>query len=202
MSADENVGPVQSNDQLRQLVFDLIDRVEELEATQEDHERRISWNWEDNRDLKETVGELLDETFVPDPADQPTTLQTFAAIPEQARTTLGGSDRRATAIFEHWNEWSREAPRGGVLTTRRDASGKSRLKELLEGVTGESLQWNQVYRAMERVAKLSGGEPDATDDGAFVYHSSLNDPWSESDQSVKALVLERPELLKPGGELE
>ncbi|WP_458208544.1 hypothetical protein [Haladaptatus sp. NG-SE-30] len=61
------------------------------------------------------------------------------------------SDRRAVALFEHWQEWSTNTPKG-ILMKPRDS-----LKSMLSTATDEYLVWKQVYRTCRRVEQLSKG---------------------------------------------
>jgi|APHM01.1.fsa_nt_gi hypothetical protein len=61
------------------------------------------------------------------------------------------SIKRAVALFENLPDWGTSTLKG---TTLRPAD---RPKELLEAATGESLAWQQYYRAAEALESLSKG---------------------------------------------
>lgn len=63
---------------------------------------------------------------------------------------------RAKALYENWNEWG-EVRSDKLVKERRLASKKHHLRTHLQSECNESLQWNQVYRAMKKVAELSDG---------------------------------------------
>ena len=61
------------------------------------------------------------------------------------------SIERAVTLFEHLTDWGSRTPQGHTL---RPADSP---KQLLEAVTGESLAWQQYYRAAEALEQLSRG---------------------------------------------
>lgn len=151
--------------------------------------------------LEEQVEALKDGTHDQYTDQQPTTIQTYAAIPPEGRKSLDPTDRRATYLFEGFGsdqKWYDTASGGKkVISTRPNKHGKSKLLPLMRAATGnENLQWKQVHRAMKRVAQLSGGDVESHSDGAIVYKPDWNDPWSDGDRIVHVLILERPELLR------
>lgn len=133
---------------------------------------------------------------------QATVIQQFAAAPPEERDSLGPSDRRAAFIVENWTDWASHTPKGQVLTTATDQTGKAKLKTLLEnalaahGYDEDGLAWNEVYRAMKTVAKKSGGSSGSVTDGAWKYVPDWNDPWGESGSTCKMLLLQDPDMLR------
>jgi hypothetical protein len=149
---------------------------------------------EDRVETLETAG----STSPIDDAEDLTTLERYAQIPEEDREELiSPSDRRAVAIFEHWWDLAEKTPKGYVVSTRRNSVKKnnpSQFKLDLEGACGEeNLEWMQVYRAMQHVAKLSGGEEHQNDygrlhihGGAFEYHEKTT---PDGEKTYKVLRL-------------
>ena len=135
--------------------------------------------------VQETLSELLDEvrsvqSRLTDleravygderPLDGLTSLQQYARLRETDRADLlGASARRAVTIYEHWEELAVRLPNGKCgVSTKRSSSRKhspSQFKLDLETVLGEELAWEQVYRAMKAVAKLSGGSSERDEYG-------------------------------------
>lgn len=162
-----------------------LDRIDELEQQVAQQQQRIE-NMEQDAS-----------------GDDLTTLERYAAMPPEDREELiGSSERRAVAIFSNWWDLAKETPSGWVVSTERNSKTKnqpSQFKVDLERITGESLQWMQIYRAMHKVAKLSGGEEIRDDydrlhiqQGAFEYHEK---PTPDGDKLIKRLVLAEPDSL-------
>jgi len=63
---------------------------------------------------------------------------------------------RAKELVDNWDRWG-TARDDAYRTERRLASKKHNLRTRLEDARDESLQWAQVYRAMEKIAEWSGG---------------------------------------------
>lgn len=191
---------------LATLVGDLSDDIRALKDWKEEYGPWVEHTQKrqfgrDIHELELRVDELEEERGMA-PHQQPTTIQQFAAMPPDARESLGPSDRRAAFLFENFSDWAKKTQNGYVLSTTTERDGRARLKQLLEqalkehGYDRDGLQWTEVYRAMKMVARKSGGEDDQIDDGAFRYIESWNDPWTPNEETCKVLVLERPELLE------
>jgi hypothetical protein len=122
--------------------------------------------------------------------------------PAQREECLGPSDRRAVVLFEHWWEIAKQAGNGNyVLTTIRNSTKKhnpAQVKIDLEHAAGEDLRWEQVYRAMRHLAKLSAASPQdevesVTDQygrthitgGAFEYHEKTTPDGSDTYKLVE-----------------
>ncbi|WP_435158551.1 hypothetical protein [Haladaptatus sp. DFWS20] len=141
-------------------IDDLEQRVDELEAEQNTQEKRMdalgvgieSAN-DDIADLQDNIdatSSCTDEQSTP--ADDWTPLERLSVIGEDALDDhVSASDRRAVALFEHWEEWSTKTPQGNLLKT------SDNLKSLLSTATDEHLAWKQVYRACRRIEQLSQG---------------------------------------------
>lgn len=67
------------------------------------------------------------------------------ALPSNGRESFD----RAIHLFEHFGKWSNKTPKGRVITDG--------IRKLLETVSGESLAWRQVYRAMDKVEEWTNG---------------------------------------------
>lgn len=133
-----------------------------------------------------------------------TTLEKYSTMtPDDRREVLPRSEQRAVTIYEHWDDiaWKTgeafDTPRR-VIETGSVANVKhspSKAKYRLEQVFDEELAWNEIYRALKAVAKLSGGEESVDDagrthitGGTFEYHVQRT-----GDNSDTRRVLERVE---------
>lgn len=88
---------------------------------------------------------------------QPTRLGRLVKFgPEALTDNQSAVHYRAKALYENWNEWG-EVRSDQLVKQRRLASKKHHLRTHLQSELNESLQWNQVYRAMEKVEELSDG---------------------------------------------
>lgn len=180
---------VKEDDALATLAAELdaaVERINELEVQVAELETKIE-----------------QQTVVTD-SDDLTTLERYVAMPPGDRDELlSTSQQRAVAIFEHWWELAEETQAGWVVSTRRNSRKKhnpSQFKLDLERATGEgSLEWMQIYRAMQEVAQLSGGDAVRDDydrlhihGGAFEYHEK---PTPDGQELYKHLVLTEPDSL-------
>lgn len=79
--------------------------------------------------------------------------------PEAIKDNPTARDYRANDIVDNWDRWGvRRKDRRNGTVTRKLRSKKDDIKTHLEDERDENLSWNQVYRAMERVAEWSSGE--------------------------------------------
>ena len=163
----------------------LADMQEQLSTTKRELAETRQELGEERQAKKELVGKLnqLEEAVEGDvTAVGSSTLEKYSTMPEDVREdVLGTTDQRAIKIYNHWDEISwRNAENEWFVDTKSKLTTKnqpSKLKHALKGVLQEDLQWNEVYRAMKAVAKLSGGE-EHTDQygrthitgGDFEYH--------------------------------
>lgn len=155
------------------------------------------------KDLFKKVNRLEDQLSGSDPATAGTTLvEKFSQMdPGERDDLIGATDRRAVALFEHWWDIAKQAGNGNyVITTHRNSQSKhqpSQVKLDLEKATGKDLAWEQVYRAMRQLAKLSVPERDdtstSTDEygrktiagGAFEYHEKATPDGSDTYKLVE-----------------
>lgn len=70
-------------------------------------------------------------------------IERFSEMPEEMREEkLKVAERRATLVWEFFDEWSQNVSRGKLIKS-------GQLKQLLSAAAGESLEYSQVYRTME-----------------------------------------------------
>jgi archaellum component FlaC len=122
----------------------------------------------DVAELREGRADAAPETRV---RDDYTPIERMAALGEEIADSV--TDRRALTLFENFSSWASKTPRGLVLK-----SGDDRVKALLDAAREDDAiaDWNQVYRAYERLEELS--------DGRIEYR--------ENSRHGKLLVLEEP----------
>lgn len=148
---------------------DLADRVAALESLMEsmqaDIERLeadLKSEHEHKRELIQLVNRLQAAVEDRDELVGASTLEKYASMDKADREELlSTSEQRAVSIYRHWDELAWVAQGHEVIETqlRANATGKqSRAKYRLEKHFDESLQSNELYRAMKAVARLSGGE--------------------------------------------
>ena len=123
--------------------------------------------------------------------EQMTTVERYAQMPLDERVaSLPASEVRATLIFENWREWSTRGPYGDeALTTAQEKPATLRvlLRErdpTVQVDRGEDLAWNQVYRAMRALHRLTSG--------AIQYDEQHRTPDNTDSGTCHALVLEAP----------
>ena len=150
------------------------------------------------RAQRTVIADLQDLTQRPvDDVDdaEPTTIEQFARLND---ASLGATDHRASVIFANFGDWVNWTADGQpAILTRTSRGQPSQFKRQLEAAVDDTLAWNEVYRALEQVACLSGGDPDDPTDGAFVFYRDYRDPGLPVE-STKALALQRPFLLETG----
>lgn len=179
-----------------------------IETTKEQQDEpvevKVSRLEAENRKLRNRLDELedrIDEIAAsPRPeedGDDLLPIERYSEKPKDVREhEFNESVVRAVEIFENWWEVAGKTDKGWVASTKRNSVKKnnpSQFKLDVERVTDESLEWVQIYRAMQQLAKLSGGEVHKDDYdrlhiqyGAFEYHER---PTPDGEQLYKMLVL-------------
>lgn len=181
-------------EQLRALCRDLAERVDAVE--QEQRAAR-----EKRRDLFREIESLKQAINADGQAVTGTTeLEQYATAPQGVRSDLSANKRRAVRLYEHWteiawrpdaNEKNRHKWRVDTATRKNAKNNPSRLKHELERLEDRSLNWNDIYRTIQQMAKMSGGE-EHTDEfgrthivgGGFEYHEK---PTSDNRKMKRVL---------------
>lgn len=96
--------------------------------------------------------------------------------PEAVADHPGATLERARVLLENRERWGDVRSNGKYGRHRVLASSAHELKERLEDVRGESLQWGQVYPAMEKLASLGGD------------HITFDESYGSADTFGKAVV--------------
>ncbi|TSD15088.1 hypothetical protein DP107_04335 [Haloglomus irregulare] len=176
----------------------LRERVAELEV-ELDAERDT--NQQLRQDLANVANRVSDLEAAVEGGDQitgSTQLERYSSLDGDLEEKLSASERRAVAIYELWPELSMEDGEGRwYVDTKRNSTAKyqpNRTKRKLEQDLDEDLHWEQVYRAMKRLAELSGGEA-AVDQhgrkhvtgGEWEYHEKTS-PDNTDHTTYKLLV--------------
>lgn len=142
----------------KELLEKVLDRVDELESRLSEYRNE---NEHDKATIRQQVNQVTEKANAQssqspqndenaDESGPATPMERLIRMGENAVTkTLTPSDRRAKAIAEQFGRWSSRAPNGLVI--------KENLKTLLETATGETLAWEQVYRACRNLADLTKG---------------------------------------------
>ena len=175
---------------------ELAGRVSDLEATVERQREQIQTLFEKLHAIEDGAGGRDVELSL-------TVLEKYAEMePSERKECLGPSDRRAVVLFERWWDIAKQAGNGNyVVTTHRNSMKKhnpAQVKIDLEQAAGEDLRWEQVYRAMRHLAKLSAASPQdevesLTDQygrthitgGAFEYHEKTTPNGSDTYKLVE-----------------
>jgi len=183
---------------------DLVGRVAALESLVESMQAEIAQleadleaEREHKRKLVQAVNRLQDAVEGRDGMVGVSTLQKYASMDEGDREELlSTSERRAVSIYRHWDDLAWVANGKELLETQARANAKnnpSKLRYRLNKHFGESLQSNEMYRAMKAVARLSGGDEETDTNGRthitggdFEYHV-----LPTADGSKTRRVLER-----------
>jgi predicted phage gp36 major capsid-like protein len=144
------------------IVDELRERIEQLEAENEELRAELSEYRDRNEHDKATIRQDVSEakeiaesnTIESDGSDEsePGETPMHQLIRAGEAGVLGSvtpSIRRAKAIAENFVQWARKAPGGLVITEG--------LKRLVETATGESLFWKQIERACNALAETSKG---------------------------------------------
>lgn len=136
----------------------------------------------------------------PDPIeDDVTTLQRYANIPtDERKELLSTAEHVAATIYDNWSElaWpmgDHDNRRYGIdtVTKANVKHAPSRIKVELKKLADIELQSNEIYRAMQAAAKLSGGE-ETTDQagrthitgGDFEFHEQ---PTADNSRNKRIL---------------
>jgi len=170
-----------NDDDLAGRVAALESLVESLQADIADLEADLTAEREHKRELVQAVNRLQDAVEDRDELVGASTLQKYASMDAADREELlSTSERRAVSIYRHWEELAWVANGKELLETQARANAKnnpSKLRYRLNKHFGESLQSNEMYRALKAVARLSGGEEDTDTNGrthvtggAYEYH--------------------------------
>jgi hypothetical protein len=144
----------------------LEDEVSDLETQLNEEQdlrgKQVAQTRKDVADLSDAVDDL-EEGKSPGTNPTPQAEETASSEPltpierlsegnrEDVAANVTSSVERAVALFENLPDWGTSTPKG---TTLRPAD---RPKDLLEAATGESLAWQQYYRACEALESLSKG---------------------------------------------
>lgn len=188
-------------DALRSAIIHTRDRDDGQELRRELDELREQVKRD--RELRKTfVAKLnrLEDAVENDPAVVgTTTLERLATMDEEDRQeTLGPSHQRAVEIYEHWDELAWTAGERGserLMETKAVANAKNnpaKIKYRLEKHFDRSFGWNEIYRAMQAVARLSGGQEETTEygrtkivGGDFVYEETITADGSDTRRVLK-----------------
>lgn len=87
---------------------------------------------------------------------------------EQRENLLSSTEQRAVSLVERWEEIAWKTPNGLAVETQTRANVKhspSKLKYRIKQVLDHDLEWQQIYRMLKAVAKLSGGSPEHDEHG-------------------------------------
>ena len=144
----ETLNSVSDDNPLKQIVIDLLDRVERVELARDAAHSRID---ELEAQLEENNPKGSSEEDAP-AQDDSTPLEQIAddKKDDPVGVQVTASVTRAAAVMKNWSSWSKKAPKGRTV--------RDNLKNLIETATGESLAWRQVYRACKKVEQLTKGK--------------------------------------------
>ena len=145
---DEVLSNVSDENPLKQIVIDLLDRVERVELARDAAHSRID-------ELEAQLGGNNPKGSGKEDApaqDDSTPLEQIAddEKDDPVGVQITSSVTRAAEVMKNWSSWSKKAPKGRTV--------KDNLKNLIETATGESLAWRQVYRACKKVEQLTKGK--------------------------------------------
>jgi hypothetical protein len=150
-------------DEQNKRIDEQDERIDELQEQLKDERATRAKESAQDRQRIHQVEQAVEEQESPDTNPTPDTSETAQTDPLTPIERLSGGDRediaqqvtpsvkRALALFEHLPDWGTSTPKG--ITLRPD----DRPKDLLEATTGESLAWQQYYRACEALESLSKG---------------------------------------------
>jgi chromosome segregation ATPase len=173
--------PEQDDDDLAGRIAALESLVESLQADIAQLEADLTAEREHKRELVQAVNRLQDAVEGRDEMVGASTLEKYASMDEADREALlSTSERRAVSIYRHWDELAWVANGKELLETQARANAKnnpSKLRYRLKKHFDQSLQANEMYRALKAVARLSGGDEETDTNGrthitggAFEYH--------------------------------
>lgn len=152
----------QQIDDLQERVSDLED---DLDEQDDDLDEERDTRAKDDAQLRQRITAVEDNIDdLEDDQDDATPTPEAGNPPEKTpieRLSDGGDEdvsehvtssiERALTLFEHIRDWGKKTPKG--ITLRPEDSPK----KLLEAATGETLAWQQYYRAAEALERLSKG---------------------------------------------
>jgi len=170
-----------NDDDLAGRVATLESLVESMRAGIAQLEADLKNEREHKRELVQAVNRLQDEVEGRDELIGASTLEKYASMDAADREELlSTSEQRAVSIYRHWDDLAWVANGKELLETQARANAKnnpSKLRYRLNKHFDESLQANEIYRALKAVARLSGGEEDTDTNGrthitggGFEYH--------------------------------
>jgi hypothetical protein len=169
------------DDDLAGRVAALESLVESMQADIAQLEADLEVEREHKRELVQAFNRLQGAVEGRDELVGASTLQKYASMDAADRESLlSTSEQRAVSIFRHWDDLAWVANGKELLETQARANAKhnpSRLRYRLNKHFGESLQSNEMYRALKAVARLSGGDEETDTNGRthitggeFAYH--------------------------------
>ena len=180
-AASSNGESTDSGDEVAARVDALENLVESVQDDIASLQAELQQEREQKRELVQTVNRLQDAVEGRDSLLGASTLKKYASMDDADREELlSTSEQRAVSIYRHWDELAWMANGKELLETQARANAKnnpSKAKYRLEKHFDESLQANEIYRALKAVARLSGGEEETDSNarthitgGAFEYH--------------------------------
>lgn len=187
--------------QVDESVFDDKDqRIAELESELKHVKAELMG---EINDLRATVETLQDRQHASSGEDHPHMLARLAAMDIGERRSLLGQDarakRRAVTVYQNWDDlaWklgSDDGEQRWGMDTNTKAKKKHQPAKIgveLRKLLDEDISWNQIYRVMEQLAKLSGGtehidQYDRTHiaGGEFEFHDQSTTDGSDSRKVV------------------
>jgi hypothetical protein len=159
----------------------LEDAVQSLRDDLAETRRELAEERQQKQDLVRMVNELQRTVESDGSLDGTTTLEKYTNMThEEPENLLSTSKLRAVDVYLHWDELAWDVNGTPMMETTARVNAKnqpSQIKYRLEQHFGEDPAWNEVYRPMKAMAKLSGGE-ERTDEenythiegGDFEYH--------------------------------
>ncbi|MUV87050.1 hypothetical protein GJ631_10835 [Natronomonas sp. CBA1123] len=173
--------PVEDCDDTEDRIDALEDAVASLRNDLDETRRELAEERQQKQDLVQMVNELQRAVESDGSLDGTTTLEKYTNMTQQEREDLlSTSKRRAVEVYLHWDELAWDVNGTTMMETKARVNAKnqpSQIKYRLEQHFGEDLAWNEVYRLMKAMAKLSGGEERTNDEnythiegGDFEYH--------------------------------
>lgn len=175
--------------ELENRVQEQAERIEKLERKQDGRVGNETIVWMLKRVEEIVLGRDGDSSGIE--VEEMTTAGRYVQMPLGERAeAIGASELRATLIFENWTEWAREGPYGDEFISTAQ-SKPAPLRMLLREAdptvdvqAGEDLAWQQVYRAMRALHRLT--------DGAFQYDEDHTPPDNTNDGKCHALTIGKP----------
>ena len=136
----------------QQRLEEQADRIEQLETELAETRQQAAKDRQRISDLEEHGSDDADPTPEAAQTDSPTPIERLSdGDHDTVAQHVTPSIQRAVTLFENLPEWGSKTPQGYTL---RPADNP---KQLLEAATGESLAWQQYYRAAEALEQLSRG---------------------------------------------